>query len=153
MWGLLVSLFIGNVIMLVLNLPLAPVFAQLLRIPYAYLYPLILFTSFVGAYAIDNNFSSGWLVLIFGVIGYGMKRFELPLVVGVVIGALFEKALVQSSALVHGNLWLVLTKPIAVVILALAVVLLAGPVLARGVRSFFRPSAPEASRTVEERQV
>ncbi|MGP4016077.1 tripartite tricarboxylate transporter permease [Saccharopolyspora sp. 5N708] len=154
-WGLLVSFFIGNVILLVLNLPLAPVFAQLLRIPYAYLYPLILFTSFVGAYAIDNNFFSVWLVLIFGIIGYGMKRFDLPmapLVVGVVIGALFEKALVQSSALLDGNLWLVLTKPIAVVILALALVLLAGPVLTRRVRAL-RKATPEASRTEEKDHV
>ncbi|MDA3627616.1 tripartite tricarboxylate transporter permease [Saccharopolyspora sp. WRP15-2] len=137
-WGLLVSFFIGNVFLLVLNLPLAPVFAQLLRIPYGYLYPLILFTSFVGAYAIDNNLFSVWLVLIFGVIGYGMKRFDLPmapLVVGVVIGGLLEKALVQSSALLDGNLWLLATKPIAVSILAAAAVLLIGPALVRRSRT------------------
>ncbi|KAA5834250.1 tripartite tricarboxylate transporter permease [Saccharopolyspora hirsuta] len=143
-WGLLVSFFIGNVILLVLNLPLAPVFAQLLRIPYGYLYPLILFTSFVGAYAIDNNLFSVWLVLVFGVLGYGMKRFDLPmapLVVGVVIGALFEKALVQSSALLDGNLWLLATQPITVSILAAALLLLIGPALARRLRS--RTASPE----------
>ncbi|SEF98527.1 putative tricarboxylic transport membrane protein [Saccharopolyspora kobensis] len=143
-WGLLVSFFIGNVILLVLNLPLAPVFAQLLRIPYGYLYPLILFTSFVGAYAIDNNLFSVWLVLIFGVIGFGMKRFELPmapLVVGVVIGALFEKALVQSSALLDGNLWLLATEPIAVSILAAALLLITGPALVRRLRN--RSTSPE----------
>ena len=60
-WGLLVSFFIGNVLLLVLNLPLAPVFAQMLRIPYGYMYPIILLTSFVGAYSMDNNmFSVGW---------------------------------------------------------------------------------------------
>ncbi|GAA0529981.1 hypothetical protein GCM10011581_29520 [Saccharopolyspora subtropica] len=151
-WGLLVSFFIGNVILLVLNLPMAPVFAQLLRIPYGYLYPLILCTSFVGAFAIDRNVFSVWLVLVFGVIGYGMKRFDLPmapLVVGVVIGALFEKALVQSSALLDGNLWLIVTKPIAVVILALAALLVAGPALIRRVRNALRPQ-PAGARGDEE---
>ncbi len=76
MWGLLASFFIGNVMLLVLNLPLAPVFAQILRIPYGYMYPLILLTSFVGAYSIDNNMFSVWLVLVFGVIGYFMKRLR-----------------------------------------------------------------------------
>ncbi|WP_433873557.1 tripartite tricarboxylate transporter permease [Saccharopolyspora sp. CA-218241] len=137
-WGLLVSFFIGNVILLVLNLPLAPLFAQLLRIPYGYLYPIILVTSFTGAYAIDNNTFSVWLVFVFGLLGYGMKRFALPmapLVVGVVIGGLFEKALVQSSALLDGNLWLLLTQPIAVTLLALAALLLAGPPLLTRLRT------------------
>ncbi|GAA4616480.1 tripartite tricarboxylate transporter permease [Saccharopolyspora hordei] len=144
-WGLLVSFFIGNVVLLVLNLPLAPVFAQLLRIPYGYLYPLILFTSFVGAYAIDNDLFSVWLVLVFGVLGYGMKRFDLPmapLVVGIVIGGLFEKALVQSSALLDGNLWLLATHPIAASILAAALLLLAGPALTRRLR---RRTTPEGT--------
>ncbi len=133
-WGLLVSFFIGNVILLVLNLPLAPVFAQLLRVPYGLLYPLILVTSFVGAFAIDNNFFSVVLVLLFGFVGYGMKRLDLPmapLVVGVVIGALLEKALVQSSAIFDGNMWLLVTQPIAVVILLIAAAMLTAPLLAR----------------------
>jgi putative tricarboxylic transport membrane protein len=111
-----------------------------------YLYPVVLVTSFVGAYAIDNNFFSVWLVFCFGVVGYAMKRFELPmapLVVGVVIGALFEKALVQSSALLDGNLWLVVTKPIAVVILLLAALLAVGPTLARRVRTALARPAPD----------
>lgn len=133
-WGLLVSFFIGNVILLVLNLPLAPVFAQLLRVPYGLLYPMILVTSFVGAFAIDNNFFSVVLVLLFGFVGYGMKRLDLPmapLVVGVVIGGLMEKALVQSSALLDGNMWLIVTQPIAVVIGLVAVAMLAAPMVAR----------------------
>ncbi|SFS80637.1 tripartite tricarboxylate transporter permease [Saccharopolyspora flava] len=133
-WGLLVSFFIGNVILLVLNLPLAPVFAQLLRVPYGLLYPLILMTCFVGAFAIDNNLFSVVLVAVFGLLGYGMKRLDLPmapLVVGVVIGGLLEKALVQSSAIFDGNLALLATRPIAVVILALAAAALITPLLAR----------------------
>jgi putative tricarboxylic transport membrane protein len=132
-WGLLASFFIGNVLLLIMNLPMAPVFAQMLRIPYGYMYPLILFTSFVGAYAIDNNFFSVWLVFVFGVIGYFMKLYDLPmapLVLGLVIGSLFEKALVQTSALGDGNVGILFTRPICVVVLLLAVLFVFGPALA-----------------------
>ncbi|OZM79738.1 tripartite tricarboxylate transporter permease [Pseudonocardia sp. MH-G8] len=131
-WGLLASFFIGNLILLVLNLPLAPVFAQLLRVPYGYLYPLILFTSLLGAYAISNNTFSMWVVLVFGLIGYAMKRLGFPtapLVLGLVLGPLFEKALVQTSAIGDGDLLIVFTRPLCVVVLVLAVLLLVGPSL------------------------
>jgi putative tricarboxylic transport membrane protein len=137
-WGLLASFFIGNLILLVLNLPLAPVFAQLLRVPYGYLYPLILFTSLLGAYAISNNTFSVWIVLVFGLIGYAMKRLGFPtapLVLGLVLGPLFEKALVQTSSIGDGNLLIVFTRPICIVVLALAVLLLAGPGLVARIRS------------------
>ncbi|MGW0200317.1 tripartite tricarboxylate transporter permease [Nonomuraea sp. NPDC003201] len=131
-WGLLASFFIGNVLLLVLNLPLAPLFAQMLRIPYGYLYPLILVTSFVGAYSIDNNMFSVWIVFASGLIGYFMKKFDLPmapLVLGLVIGALFEKALVQTSAMGDGDLTIILTRPIALAVLVPAALLAAGPSL------------------------
>lgn len=128
-WGLLVSFFIGNVLLVVLNLPLAPVFAQMLRIPYGYLYPIILMTSLIGAYAVSNNMFSVWLVLIFGILGYIMKELDLPMapfVLGLVLGPLFEKALVQTSAIGQGNLGVVFESPIAVGVLlfALAMVVL-----------------------------
>ncbi|MFI9835784.1 tripartite tricarboxylate transporter permease [Nonomuraea sp. NPDC051941] len=131
-WGLLASFFIGNVLLLVLNLPLAPLFAQMLRIPYGYLYPLILVTSLVGAYSIDNNMFSVWIVFASGLIGYFMKKFDLPmapLVLGLVIGSLFEKALVQTSAMGDGDLTIILTRPIALAVLVLAALLAAGPSL------------------------
>ncbi|WP_411719767.1 tripartite tricarboxylate transporter permease [Mycetocola sp.] len=129
-WGLLVSFFIGNVLLLVLNLPLAPVFAQMLRIPYGYLYPIILLTSFIGAYSVSNNMFSVVLVLIFGLIGYVMKELDLPvapLVLGLVLGPLFEKALVQTSALGEGSFAIVLQSPISVTILIAAVFFAFGP--------------------------
>ena len=129
-WGLLVSFFIGNVLLLVLNLPLAPVFAQMLRIPYGYLYPIILLTSFIGAYSVSNNMFSVTLVLIFGLVGYVMKELDLPvapLVLGLVLGPLFEKALVQTSALGQGSFGIILESPISVVILVAAVFFAFGP--------------------------
>jgi putative tricarboxylic transport membrane protein len=137
-WGLLASFFIGNLILLVLNLPLAPVFAQLLRVPYGYLYPLILFTSLLGAYAISNNTFSVWVVLVFGLVGYAMKRLGFPtapLVLGLVLGPLFEKALVQTSSIGDGNLLIVFTRPLCVVVLTLALLLLIGPSLVTRLRS------------------
>jgi putative tricarboxylic transport membrane protein len=137
-WGLLTSFFIGNLILLVLNLPLAPVFAQLLRVPYGYLYPLILFTSLLGAYAISNNMFSVWVVLVFGLVGYAFKRLGFPtapLVLGLVLGPLFEKALVQTSSIGDGNLLIVFTRPLCVVVLALAVLLLVGPAVLARLRS------------------
>lgn len=133
-WGLLVSFFIGNVILLILNLPLAPVFAQILRIPYYYLYPIILFTSLIGAYAIGNNVFSIWIVVIFGAVGYALKRWDYPaapLVLGMVLGPLLEKGLVQTSALGKGNLAVIFEHPIAVVILILAVLIGIGPSIVR----------------------
>ncbi len=128
-WGLLVSFFIGNVLLLILNLPLAPLFAQMLRIPYGYLYPIILVTSFVGAYAIGNSMTSVWIVLVAGLVGFAMKTYGLPmapLVLGLVLGPLLEKALVQTSALGDGSLALLVQRPLALGILVAAVLFMAG---------------------------
>src|SRR5699024_11125018 len=78
-WGLLVSFLIGHLLLLVLNLPLAPVFAQLLRLPYSYLYPLIIFTALIGAFAVANNTFSLWVVVVFGVVGFLTKRINFPI--------------------------------------------------------------------------
>ncbi|WP_270364927.1 tripartite tricarboxylate transporter permease [Microbacterium algeriense] len=129
-WGLLVSFFIGNVLLLVLNLPLAPVFAQMLRIPYGYLYPIILLTSLIGAYSVSNNMFSVWLVFVFGLIGYLMKEVDLPMapfVLGLVLGPLLEKALVQTSAIGKGNLGVMFESPIAVGVIALAIAAIVVP--------------------------
>ncbi|QSR31246.1 transporter [Nocardioides sp. S5] len=131
-WGLIASFFIGNVILLLLNLPLAPVFAQILRVPYGYMFPLILLTSFVGAYSVTNSMFSVWVVLVFGIIGYFMKRLDLPmapLVLGLVLGPLFEKALVQTSAMGDGSLALIFERPIVMVVLGLALMQVVAPAI------------------------
>lgn len=131
-WGLIASFFIGNVILLLLNLPLAPVFAQILRVPYGYMYPLILLTSFVGAYSVTNSMFSVWVVLVFGLIGYVMKRLDwpmAPLVLGLVLGPLFEKALVQTSAIGDGSLAIIFDRPIVMVVLGLALMQVAAPAI------------------------
>jgi putative tricarboxylic transport membrane protein len=129
-WGLLASFFIGNVILLVLNLPLAPVFAQVLRVPYGFMYPLILLVAFTGAYSISNSMFSVYVVFVFGLFGYAMKRLDFPmapLVLGLVLGPLFEKALVQTTSMGNGNALLVFQRPVALVVLALTVLIVAVP--------------------------
>ncbi|KRE31396.1 tripartite tricarboxylate transporter permease [Agromyces sp. Soil535] len=147
-WGLLVSFFIGNVLLLVLNLPLAPVFAQMLRIPYGYLYPIIMLTSLVGAYSVSNNMFSVWLVFVFGLLGYLLKEFDLPsapFVLGLVLGPLFEKSLVQTSAIGQGDLTVVFRSPIALTVFALAVAAVVLPKVVAMLRSRRRRTKVDAS--------
>jgi putative tricarboxylic transport membrane protein len=133
-WGLITSFFIGNVILLVLNLPMAPVFAQVLRLPYNHLYPFILFFSLIGAFAVAGNTFALVVVVFAAVLGYFLKRFDYPsapLILGLVLGPMTEKALVQTSAFGRGDLSIIFQSPVAVVILILAVILGGAPVLTR----------------------
>lgn len=140
-WGLLVSFFFGNLILLVLNLPLAPVFAQVLRIPYSYLYPVVLFIAVVGAFALGNNTFTIWVVFVAGLLGYFMKRFDFPaapLVLGLVLGPLLERALVQTSALGGGSLLIVFERPLSAVLMAAALLAMAAPFISAALRRFRR---------------
>lgn len=136
-WGLLVSFFFGNLILLVLNLPLAPVFAQILRVPYSYLYPFILFVGFIGAFAIGNNAFSLWVVFMAGLLGYFMKRFDFPaapLVLGLVLGPLLERSLVQTSAMGGGDLSILFERPISAVFTVLAIAAISWPLFSSYLR-------------------
>jgi putative tricarboxylic transport membrane protein len=151
-WGLLVSFFFGNLMLLVLNLPLAPVFAQALRLPYSYLYPVIIFTSLIGAYAIGNNVFSLWVVFAAGLLGYFMKQFDFPvapLVLGLVLGPLLEKALVQTSAHGQGNLMVVFQQPISLTLTIAAIALGVGPGLLRTIRGRRTSSPVDEKETVD----
>ena len=96
---LIASLFIGNFFLLVLNLPLAPTWAKLLRIPRPYLYAGILFFASMGAYAVQGQPFDLYLLLVLGLLGFAMRRFGLPvlpLIVGAILGPLFERHLRRS---------------------------------------------------------
>lgn len=136
-WGLLVSFFFGNLILLALNLPLAPVFAQILRIKYSYLYPIVLLMSFVGAFALSNNPFTLWVVFFSGLLGYFMKRFDFPaapFVLGLVLGPLLEQTLVRTSAIGDGNLLVVFTQPLSAVLMIAAIIALTYPLVSAMVR-------------------
>lgn len=133
-WGLLVSFLIGSFMLLVLNLPLAPVFAQILRLKYGYMYPLIIVVALIGAYAESGTMFSIWIVLIFGVVGYVMKRIQLPmapLVLGLVIGPLLEKALAETTAMAAVDPTVYFARPIADGIVIFTAALITVPIIVR----------------------
>lgn len=136
-WGLLVSFFFGNLILLVLNLPLAPVFAQVLRVPYSYLYPVIIVLSLVGAYAVGNSLFAVWVVFVAGVLGFFMKKYDFPaapLVLGLVLGPMLERTLVQTSSMGHGNLLIVFQRPLSALFMVIAILAFVGPPIWAAVR-------------------
>ncbi len=133
-WGLIASMFVGNLILLVLNLPLAPLFASLLRIPYVYLAPGILILSMVGAYATTLSLFTVGTMLVFGGVGYLMAKAGIPrapVVLALVLGPIMESALRQSLTLSLGSPAIFVTRPISALLLALVIASLALPLLAR----------------------
>lgn len=114
-WGVIASMVLGNAMLIVLNLPLIPLWVRVLKIPYMYLFPLILFLCVMGAYSINNEIADVIIMFIFGVIGYFLRKlgFEFaPLVLALVLGPMFEKALGQSLRMSYGTPWIFFTRPI-----------------------------------------
>lgn len=130
-WGLVASMYIGNVVLLILNLPLVTVFAQLLRMPGYVMYPLILGVSMVGIYTINSSVFQLCLLAVFGLVGYAMRKLDFPtapLVLGLVLGDSMEKALRQSLMMSQGDLS-ILFRPIPAVLLSIAAFLLVVPLI------------------------
>jgi putative tricarboxylic transport membrane protein len=131
-WGLIASMFIGNIVLLVINLPLAPLFASLLRIPYAYLAPGILAISLVGAYASTLDSTTVAICLTFGAVGWFMMKLDFPrapLVLAVVLAPLLETSLRQSLLLSFGSPAIFVQRPLAAVLLGLVLLSLCLPVV------------------------
>ncbi|WP_369133121.1 tripartite tricarboxylate transporter permease [Modestobacter sp. I12A-02662] len=132
-WGLIASLFIGNTALLVLNLPLAPLWARLLRIPRTYLYAGILFFASLGAYAANANTFDLFLLLVIGALGFMMRRFGLPLlpaIIGVILGPFAEEEMRQALQLSNGRVS-GLFEPIAVVVYVIVALILLFPLVKR----------------------
>ena len=130
-WGLVASMYIGNVVLLILNLPLVAVFAQLLRMPGYIMYPLILGVSIVGVYTTNSSIFHLALLAGFGLLGYAMRKLDFPtapLVLGLVLGDAMEKALRQSLMMSQGDM-AILFRPIPAVLLAIAAFLLVVPLV------------------------
>jgi putative tricarboxylic transport membrane protein len=126
-WGFVASMYVGNLMLLALNLPLVGLFVNLLRIPYAYLYPLIIMFCVIGVYEVNNSIVDVWIMLIMGVVGYGLKKFSFdvaPLVLGLVIAPIFEMSLRQALIMSDGHWTIFVQRPVALVLLALSAALL-----------------------------
>jgi putative tricarboxylic transport membrane protein len=113
--------------LLALNLPLVGLFVNLLRIPYAYLYPMIIMFCVIGVYEVAHSIVDVWIMLIMGLVGYALKKFSFdpaPLVLGLVIAPIFEMSLRQSLIMSDGNWLIFVSRPIAATLMAICAVLL-----------------------------
>jgi putative tricarboxylic transport membrane protein len=131
-WGLIASMYTGNLIGVLLVLAGVPLFAAILRIPFAILTPLIVVVCAIGSYAVHNSMIDVWYMLIFGVMGYVFKKLDYPLaplVLALVLGDLAENALRQSLIMSQGSLAIFFNRPIAGVINVVALLFFLLPVL------------------------
>jgi putative tricarboxylic transport membrane protein len=125
-------MYVGNVMLLILNLPLIGLWVQLLRVPYSILFPLILFFCLIGSYAVNNSVVDAALMVFFGGLGYLMRKFEYepaPLVLAFVLSPILEQALRQSLILSSGSFTIFLSRPISLGCLLVAAGLLIASLL------------------------
>ena len=131
-WGLIASMVVGNLFLLILNLPMAPVFAALLRVPYVYLAPGILVISLVGAYAATLSMATVWMCIAFGLLGWLMMKLDIPrapLVLALVLAPLMEASLRQALLLSLGSPMIFVERPISAVLLAAVLFALIAPIV------------------------
>jgi putative tricarboxylic transport membrane protein len=125
-WGFVASMYVGNLVLLVLNLPLVGLFVNLLRVPYALLYPSILVFCVLGVYAVNGSVVDVWIMLLMGMLGYVLRKLSFetaPIVLGVVLAPMIELSLRQSLAMSDGDYTIFLTRPITTTLLAVGAVL------------------------------
>ncbi|TYB63263.1 tripartite tricarboxylate transporter permease [Nonomuraea sp. PA05] len=129
-WGMIASLFIGNAMLLVLNLPMAPLWARVLRIPRPYLYAGIVLFAALGVYALNGTVVDLFVLYVLGLLGYAMRRFGLPVapaVIGMILGPMAEIQLRRALAIGAGDVSVLVRSPIAAVLLALSALALLTP--------------------------
>ena len=115
-WGLIASMYIGNVLLLIINLPLIGIFVQLLKTPLNILMPLVGAVTLTGAYVVNNSVFDVIWVIVFGIVGFLLRRsgFEpAPLIIGLVLGPEMERGLVQSLIILDGDIWALFSRPIS----------------------------------------
>ena len=131
-WGMIVSMWFGNLMLLVINLPLIGIWVRLLKVPYRLMFPAILIFCCIGMYSINNSGGDVILTACFGLVGYALYKFGFepaPLLLGFVLGKLMEEKLRQAMILARGNLVTFVERPISGVLLSLAIILIVFAVL------------------------
>ncbi len=126
-WGVLASMYLGNAMLLVLNLPLIGLFVRILRVADVYLLPLIVLFTMVGAYSVANSLVDVWVMVLFGLFGFACRRAGFdpaPVVLALVLGPMLETALGQALILSDGSPMIFLTHPISAALLGLAALLI-----------------------------
>ena len=131
-WGLVASMYLGNGLLLVLNLPLIGIWVQVLKIPYRILFPLITLFCLIGTYSVNNSSFDLFLMVLFGTLGYLMRKFGFecaPLILAFVLGPMLEQALRQSLLMSEGSFAIFITRPISGITLGAAFLLLLSNIL------------------------
>ena len=126
-WGVVASMYVGNVMLLVLNLPLIGIWVRLLKVPYAFLYPLILLFCLIGVYTLNNNVVEIFIMVISGVVGLLLRRvgFEgAPFLLALVLGPQMESSLRQSLLISRGSFGIFFSRPVSAVLMVLTLTFL-----------------------------
>lgn len=129
-WGTICSMYIGNVMLLVLNLPLIGLWVQVLRVPYPILFPLILLFCLIGVYTLNVSMVEMIIMILFGIIGYLLKKFgyeTAPLILGLVLGKMLEPSLRRSLIMSNGSFKIFFTRPISLIFMTATAILLIAP--------------------------
>jgi len=151
-WGLIASMYVGNVMLLLLNLPLVGIFVNFLRIPYRILYPTILMFCVVGVYAVNSSYVDVGIMSAMGLIGYVLRKFDFetaPIVLGVVLASILEMSLRQSLAMSNGKYSIFFQRPISAVFLAgtlILIVIALVPLVRKGIDYGWRRELTEAEK-------
>jgi putative tricarboxylic transport membrane protein len=126
-WGMIASMWVGNLMLIIINLPLVGVWVSLLRVPYRLLYPSIIVFCCIGIYSINNAPTDVLIAATFGVIGFWLIKHDFepaPMLLGFVLGPLMEENLRRAMLIARGDATVFMTRPISAVLLQIAVMLL-----------------------------
>jgi putative tricarboxylic transport membrane protein len=131
-WGMIASMWIGNLFLLIINLPLIGLWVRLLKVPYRLMFPTILLFCAIGIYSINNNPYDVYFTAFFGLVGYVLIKLGLepaPMLLGFVLGRLMEEKMRQALALSEGSFMTFVERPVSAVLLALALAVMVIAVL------------------------
>ena len=131
-WGVIASMYIGNFMLLVLNLPLVPLFAYILKIPKRILLPLVILFCITGMYTVNNSVFDIWMMLLFGAMGFLMRKWAYegaPLLLALVLGPKLEVAFRQALMISHGSFGVFVNRPVSMVFLLVTVIFLVIPLI------------------------
>ena len=151
-WGLLASFWVGNLMLLVMNIPLIGLWVRILSIPYKYLFPGVLMLVCVGVYSVNNNAFDLLVVFVFAAIGYGMSLARLspaPMLLGIVLGPMMEENFRRALLLSRGDVTVFIDRPVCLTLLVLGLLLLFAPLLRKGFGRLRRERAARWTGTVE----
>ena len=136
-WGVIASMYIGNFMLLIFNLPLVGFFANIIRTPLYLLMPIVMLLCLIGVYSVNNSVLDLWLMIGFGLLGYLLRRLKYdlaPLVLALVLGPMMERSFREAMMISRGDLGIFVTRPISAAILAVGVLAMVGPFLFKFIR-------------------